>query len=208
MSPQASRLRADHVAKMAMTTSRTRTILTRRLHVFVRRLCWTPFVVLACDPLSHPGDTAGEQIRGRWEWSGRIAVDTHPTLTLVRLDLDTAGITERHDVVLTGFHFDPTGIDGDEYQLTLALDLGRVSALPINEPLALGPPPAPIPAYATVACLCAPLRPDSVRGTYRLGRRGLRQLDGRIDATLFFTAWHDSTHHVSYPLRQIVYAVK
>jgi hypothetical protein len=59
-----------------------------------------------------------------------------------------------------------------------------------------------------VACLCAPLRPDSVRGTYRLGRRGLRQLDGRIDATLFFTAWHDSTHHVSYPLRQIVYAVK
>lgn len=180
---------------------------THSLDVVARRLCLTVFVA-ACDPLSHPGDTTGEQVRGRWEWFGRVTVDTHPRLTLVRVDLDTAGVTQRHDVVLTRFHFDPGDAEGDEYELTLALDLDQARDLPMNEPLALGPPPAAIPAFATVACLCAPLRPDSVRGTYRLGRRGLRQLDGRLDATLYFTAWGDSTHRVAYPLHQIVYAVR
>ena len=68
-------------------------------------------------------------------------------------------------------------------------------------PYALGPAPG-IPAYGTVTCLCRPLKPDSVRGTFTISQRGMGQIVGRIDATLFFTAWDDSSHHSSYRLRQ------
>lgn len=171
-------------------------------------LLFTLVGLWACDPLHRPGDTPGEQLAARWEWFGRLAVDTDPVLTLVRLRIDTTGVTARRDVLLARFDFDPTPEAGDEYALTLGLDLGRSRDLELNVPHALGSLPARIPAYATVACLCRPLRPDSVRGTFQLAQRGLRQLTGRIDATLYFTAWDDPARHATYELHQKIYGVK
>ena len=75
-------------------------------------------------------------------------------------------------------------------------------------PYTLGPPPARVPAHATVACLCPPLKPDSVRGTLLLATRGLRHLAGRVDATLYFTEWNDTSRHVTYSLHQRIDAIK
>jgi hypothetical protein len=41
-----------------------------------------------------------------------------------------------------------------------------------------------------------------VRGTFTISQRGIGQIVGRIDATLFFTAWDDTTRHATYRLRQ------
>ena len=65
-----------------------------------------------------------------------------------------------------------------------------------------------IPAYATVTCFCRPLRPDSVRGTYTMATRGIRQLAGRIDAVLYFTAWDNSGVHATYRLKQRIHGVR
>jgi hypothetical protein len=83
-----------------------------------------------------------------------------------------------------------------------------VRDLAMNTSYTLGEPPARIPAFATVTCLCPPLKPDSVGGTFLLATRGLRQLTGRVDARLYFTEWHDSSLHVTYALRQRIDAVK
>ncbi|MGH7567770.1 MAG: hypothetical protein ACREL9_02190 [Gemmatimonadales bacterium] len=141
-----------------------------------------------------------------WAHRGRLVVATDTGLTLVRMRVDTLGVVERHDVLLTRFDFDPSDGLGDEYALALALDLGRADTLAANRAYRLGP--AGIPAYATVACLCRPLRPDSVRGTYVIHTRGLRQISGRIDATLYFTAWDDSTQHATYRLHQRIHGVR
>ena len=161
----------------------------------------------ACDPYRRADDTTGEQLAARWEWHGRLVVETDSTLTHTRLRIDS-GAPERHDVVLARFDFDPAYGAGDEYSLTLGLDLGIVRDLPLNQPIPLGPPPGRIPAAATVTCLCRPLRPDSVRGTLTIHQLGLRQITARIEATLHFTAWQDSSVHVSYALRQRLYGVK
>ena len=92
--------------------------------------------------------------------------------------------------------------------LTLALDLGRARDLRPNVAYTLGPPPARLTAYATVTCLCRPLKPDSVRGTFTLATRGLRQITGRVDATLYFTEWNDAARHVTYSLHQRIDLVK
>ncbi len=144
------------------------------------------------------------QHAGEWDQHGRITVDTDPRYTLIRLRVDTSR-AERHDVVLARFDFDPSEAVGDEYSLTVALDLGDVRRLSANHPYSLGDS---IPAYATVTCLCRPLRPDSVRGTYVIQTRGSRQLAGRIDATLYFRAWDDSSQHVRYRLRQRIHGVR
>jgi hypothetical protein len=167
-----------------------------------------PLLSAGCDPLRRPGDTTGEQRAARWEWSGRLAAEPDSALTLVRLRIDTAGAVGRHDVLLARFDFDPSPAVGDEYALTVGLDLGVARDLPLDRPLPLGPPPARIPALGTVTRLGTPLRPDSVRGTVLLSRRGLRQLTGRIDATLYFTAWGDTARHASYPLHQKIFGVK
>ncbi len=159
----------------------------------------------ACEILPRAGDTQGVQQAGRWEQRGRLAVERDPRYTLVHLRVDTAGVTDRHDVVLARFDFDPSEGAGDEYALTVALDLGDARRLAANHPYPLGDS---IPAYGTVACLCRPLRPDSVRGTYTMQTRGLRQLAGRIDATLYFTAWHDPRAHVAYRLRQRIHGIR
>src|SRR6266700_3977541 len=95
-----------------------------------------------------------------------------------------------------------------EPDTALTLDLENVRDLRQNVPYVLGPPPARIPAYATVTCLCRPLKPDSVRGTFTLATRGLRQITGRVDATLYFTEWNDAARHVSYPLHQRIDLLK
>lgn len=187
-------------------------VFTRPLDVFVRRLRWTshlvlPLAITACDLLPHPSDTAGVQHAAKWYPHGRIVVDTDPRYTIVRLRADTA-VPDGHDVLVARFDFDPAPGVGDEYSIALALDFGIARDLRTNTPYRLGPPPARIPAWGTVTCLCRPLKPDSVRGTYVLSSGGMAQLTGRIDATLYFTAWADTAVHATYRLRQRIYAVK
>lgn len=178
--------------------------LTKLLDAFARRLCLTLLPLsLGCDILPRKGDTLGEQQQAQWLIAARLVVDTDPSLTLVRLraePLDSAH--GGHHVLLARFEFDPTQGLGDEYALNIALDLGNIRAREIGTPYALGH--AGIPAYGTVTCLCRPLRPDSMEGNFTMLHRGIGQFYGRIDATLFFTAWDDSTRHVSYRLRQRV----
>ena len=162
------------------------------------------FAGTACEILPRSGDTQGEQHSGEWDQHGRIVVDTDPTYTLVRLRVDTSG-AERHDVVVARFDFDPSDALGDEYSLNVALDLGDARRLGANQSYSLGDF---IPAYATVTCLCRPLRPDSVRGKYVLQTRGSRQIAGRIDATFYFTAWNNSTTHATYRLQQRIHGVR
>ncbi len=172
--------------------------------IALRILALIAGVTSACDVFPQPGDTQGVQHAGQWDQHGRIVVDTDPRYTLVRLRTDTSR-GERHDVVLARFDFDPSEAVGDEYALTVGLDLGDVRRLSVNYPYSLGDS---VPAYATVTCLCRPLRPDSVRGTYTIQTRGSRQLAGRIDATFYFTAWDDPSRHASYRLRQRIHGVR
>jgi len=160
--------------------------------------------ISACELLPRAGDTQGVQGAGRWDQHGRIVVEPDPRYTMIHLRVDT-NLVDRHDVLLARYDFDPTEGDGDEYALTIALDLGDARQLAANRAYSLGDS---IKAYATVRCLCRPLRPDSVRGTYMMQTRGQRQLAGRIDATLYFTAWDDSTHHAIYRLRQRIHGVR
>lgn len=178
--------------------------MTYLLDAFARRLCLTLlFFCLACDILPQKGDTLGEQQQAEWLVAGRIVVDTDPRLTLVRLRAEPVDSTRgRHDVLLARFEFNPSPGLGDEYALNVALDLRDIHALQLGTPYPLGPAPAGIPAYGTATCLCRPLKPDSVEGTFTLSQYGVGQIIGRIDATLFFTAWDDSSRHASYRLRQ------
>ena len=191
-----------------MLSSFSRLYVTIFRDVFSRRLCLTTLALLclACDGVSRPDDTLGLQNLARWEWHGRLVVQADSALTLVRMAIDTTH--GGGDVALARFDFNPAVGEGDEYSITLALDLGRVRDLGQNVPYALGPPPARLPAYATVTCLCRPLKPDSVRGTFTLATRGLRQITGRVDATLYFTEWNDTARHVTYSLHQRIDLVK
>jgi len=163
-------------------------------------------LLAACDPTSRLDDTLGLQSVARWEWHGRLVVEADSVLTLVRMAIDTTH--GGGDVALARFDFNPAVGEGDEYSITLALDLEQVRQLRQNVPYALGPPPGRVPAYATVTCLCRPLKPDSVRGTFTLATRGLRQITGRMDATLYFTEWNDTARHVTYSLHQRIDLVK
>jgi hypothetical protein len=162
-------------------------------------------VLTGCDILPRPGDTQGTQEKGEWHQHGRVVVDTDSRYTVVRLRVDTADVQRRNDVLLARFDFDPSEAAGDEYSLTIALDIGDAPARTAYHPYSLGDS---IPAVATVTCLCRPLRPDSVRGTYTIQTRGQRQIAGRIDATLYFTAWNDRTVHATYRLRQRIHGVR
>jgi len=191
-----------------MLSSFSRLYVTIFRDVFSRRLCLTTLALLclACDGVSRPDDTLGLQSAARWEWHGRLVVEGDSALTLVRMGIDTTH--GGGDVGLARYDFNPAVGEGDEYSLTLGLDLANVRDLRQNVPYALGPPPARLPAYATVTCLCRPLKPDSVRGTFTLATRGLRQITGRVDATLYFTEWDDAARHVTYSLHQRIDLVK
>ena len=158
-----------------------------------------------CELLPRPGDTQGEQHQALWTSSGRLVVDTDPRLTIERLRVDT-GLAGRHDVLLTKFEF---GAGGDAaYELALGLDFGDTRNLTTGRAYAVGGPKAQIRAAGTVACLCRPWRPDSVRGTYELERLGIAQITGHVDVTLYFTAWDDSSVHTTYRLKQRIEGVK
>ena len=191
-----------------MLSSLSRLHVTIFRDVFSRRFWSTTLslLCLACDGVSRLDDTLGLQSAARWEWHGRLLVQTDSTLTLVRMAIDTTH--GGGDVGLARYDFNPAVGEGDEYSLTLALDLGHVRELQQNVPYGLGPPPGLFPAYATVTCLCRPLKPDSVRGTFTLATRGLRQITGRVDATLYFTEWNDAARHVTYSLHQRIDLVK
>jgi len=157
---------------------------------------------LGCGFFPEKGDTEGDQQQAQWFTSARLVVDTDPTLTLVRLKSEPLDSTRGgHHLLLARYDFNPDQSSlGDEYSLHLALDLGNIRALERGTAYALGR--SRIPAYGTVSCLCSPLRPDSVRGTFTIIQRGMAQIVGRVDATLFFTQWNDSTKHATYRLRQ------
>ncbi len=164
----------------------------------------TLLAVFGCGFFPEKGDTEGDQQQAQWLTAARLVVDTDPTLTIIRLKgepLDSAH--GGHHLLLARYDFNPDQrVLGDEYSLHIALDLGNIRTLERGTAYALGPPPARIPAYATVSCFCSPLRPDSVRGTFTIVQRGLAQIIGRVDAALFFTEWNDSTKHATYRLRQ------
>jgi hypothetical protein len=167
------------------------------------------FLTMAgCDLLPQKGDTLGEQSQALWLASARLVVDTDPDVTIIRLRADTVDSTSGHHILLVRYDFNPTPALGDEYSIALGLDLGDVHRLRPRIAYSLGPPPAEIPATGTVTCLCRPLRPDSVRGTFTMSSRGIAQIVARIDATLFFTAWSDSSLHTTYRLRQRLDALR
>jgi hypothetical protein len=158
---------------------------------------------LGCDILPRKGDTLGDQQQAQWLIAARIVVDTDPDLTLVRLRAEPLDSAQGgHHVLLARFEFNPSQGSGDEYALNIALDFGSIRTRKVGTVYPLGPAPAGIPAYGTVTCLCRPLKPDSMAGNFTMLHRGIGQFYGRIDATLFFTAWDDSSRHVSYRLRQ------
>lgn len=163
-------------------------------------------VTSGCDVLPRPGDTAGLQSDARWVHHARLVTVRDSDVTLVRLRLDT-GVAGGGDVLLTRFDFNPAPDYGDEYAITLGIPLDS-SAVRSNATFTLGPRPPAVAAIGTVACLCRPLKPDSVTGTLTIAHRGLAQITGRIDATLYFTAWDDATKHPTYRLRQVIYGVK
>lgn len=183
-----------------------------RFYAFTRRFLSTISLLTmsSCGFFPEKGDTEGDQQQAQWLTSARLVVDTDPTLTIIRLKsapLDSAH--GGHHLLLARYDFNPDQtILGDEYSLHIGLDLGSIRTLERGTAYPLGPPPARIPAYATVSCLCSPLRPDSVRGTFTIVQRGLAQIVGRIDATLFFTEWNDSTKHATYRLRQRLDALR
>jgi hypothetical protein len=166
--------------------------------------CLLILAITGCEFLPRPGDTQGVQQAGRWEQHGRIIAEPDARYTIVHLRVDTM-VQDRHDALLARFDFDPSDALGDEYALTVALDLGDARTLSANHSYSLGDA---IPAWGTVTCLCRPLRPDSVRGTYTMQTRGSRQIAGRIDATLYFTAWNDASRHATYRLRQRIHGVR
>jgi len=161
----------------------------------------------ACELLPRPGDTQGDQVHAEWQSAGRLVVDTDPKYTVVTVRVDTAGVVGRHDVLLTRFEFG-TPNDASTYELTLGLNFGDTRKLSLGKAYTVGGARAEIPAFGTVACLCHPLRPDSVRGTYELERLGIAQITGHIDVTLFFTAWDDPRMHQTYRLKQRIEGVK
>lgn len=164
-------------------------------------------LVAACELLPRPGDTQGEQVHAEWRSTGRLVVTSDPRLTITRVTIDTIGLAGRHDVLLAKFLFGTPG-DVATYELTLGLDFGDTRKLSLGKAYSLGGGRADIPAFGTVACLCRPLRPDSVRGTYELERLGIAQITGHVDATLYFTAWDDPAVHTTYRLKQRIEGVK
>jgi hypothetical protein len=160
-----------------------------------------------CDGVVRRGDTTAVQTLGRWEWNARLRLDVDPVLTLARLSIDTGTVPGR-DVVLVRYEVNPTAALGDEYAVTVGLELGNVRNLRPGARNQIGSAPAALRAHATVTCLCPPLREDSLRGTFTLATRGMRQLVGRLDATFYFTEWNNPERHRTYALHQRLDAIK
>ncbi len=98
--------------------------------------------IFACDILPQKGDTEGEQQQAQWLTAARLVVDTDPDVTLIRLrgqPLDSS--RGGHHLLLARFEFNPSPGVGDEYALSIALDLGRIHDLKRGTSYALGARP-------------------------------------------------------------------
>ncbi|HXQ28166.1 MAG TPA: hypothetical protein VN848_02755 [Gemmatimonadales bacterium] len=160
----------------------------------------------ACAGASRRGDTTAIQTLGRWEWHARLARGEDSSFTIERLSIDTAAAGS--DVALLRYEFHPIGGLGAASAVTLGLDLRALRTLRPGVSYTMGSASATVPAYATLTCLCPPLRSDSVRGTFLLVTRGMRQLTGRIDAAVYLSEWNASDRHVTYALHQRFDALK
>jgi hypothetical protein len=150
---------------------------------------------------SYRGDTEGFQRRAEWWTGARIVVEDDSLLTLRRL---RAGPGD-HDVMIAAFDFNPSqDVLGDEYSLSIAIDIGPPGAVPIERPRPLGPPDGLEVAAGSRIGLGPILRPDSVRGEFKLISQGMMHTIGRIDAWLYFSHWDDSTKTVVERLRRRV----
>src|ERR1051325_5580296 len=133
------------------------TILLRRpvtifRDVLLQRLSVTLLlVVAACDSTSRLDDTLGVQSSAPGEWHARVTAARDSQLPLPRLAIDTGH--GGGNVGLARYDFNPAEGEGDEYSLTLALDLGRARDLRQNVPYALGPADARIPALSPLTPL-------------------------------------------------------
>jgi hypothetical protein len=123
-------------------------------------------------------------------------------LTITRISADSGS----RDVLLARYEYDSAEGLGDEVAINLGIDLGSVRDLRLNRPLPLGT--GGLATAFSVTCLCEPLRPDSVVGTITLVTRGIRQLTGRIDATLYSSEWNPPHRQATHVLHQRLDAIR
>jgi len=155
-------------------------------------------VVVACFG-SYRGDTEGFQRLGEWWTDARIVVEEDSVLTLQRL----VAAPGEHDVLIAALDFNPSrDVMGDEYSLSIAIDIGPAKTLPIGTQRALGGPDGLRAALGSRIGLGPILRPDSVRGDFRLLSQGMMHTIARIDASLYFSHWDDSTKVVVEQMRR------
>src|SRR5437773_12438671 len=89
---------------------------------FSSTLLLSTFFLGACDATSRPGDTLGLQTSARRECHARLGVDRDPTLTLVRLRIDTTH--GGGDGGLGRYARNPSAAEVGESGLALVLDFG------------------------------------------------------------------------------------
>ena len=148
---------------------------------------------------SYRGDTEGFQRQGEWWTGARIATEVDSVLTLRRV----AAAPGEHDVLVAALDFNPSqDVLGDEYSLSIAIDIGPPKSLPVETPRALGGPDGLAVALGSRIGLGPILRPDSVRGQFRLLGQGMMHTIARIDANLYFSDWDDSTKIVVERMRR------
>ena len=154
--------------------------------------------VVACFG-SYRGDTEGFQRLGEWWTDARIVVEEDSIITLRRL----VAAPGEHDVLIATLDFNPSqDLLGDEYSLSLAIDIGPAKALAVETQRALGGPDGLAAALGSRIGLGPILRPDSVRGEFRLLGQGMMHTIARIDASLYFSHWNDSTKVVVERMRR------
>ena len=154
--------------------------------------------VVACFG-SYRGDTEGFQRLGEWWTDARIVVEEDSILTLRRV----VAVPGEHDVLIAALDFNPSqDALGDEYSLSIAIDIGPPKALPVETQRAIGGPDGLEAALGSRIGLGPILRPDSVRGEFRLLGQGMMHTIARIDASLYFSDWDDSTKVVVERMRR------
>ncbi|MGH7753241.1 MAG: hypothetical protein ACREN5_10515 [Gemmatimonadales bacterium] len=160
-------------------------------------------LLLACGP-ERRGDTRAQQRYGRWYQAARLTAGADSILTITRISADSGS----RDVLLVRYEFDAAEGLGDEVAITIGIDLGSVRQLKLGRSLPLGGAPGALAGAFAVTCLCEPLRPDSVVGTITVVTRGIRQITGRIDATLHSSEWNAPHRRASQVLHQRLDAIR
>jgi len=148
---------------------------------------------------SYRGDTEGFQRVGEWWTAARVVEEEDSVLTLQRVTVAPG----QHDVLVAAIDFNPTrDALGDEYSLSIAIDIGPPGHVPVGQVQTLGGPDGLPAALGSRIGLGPILRPDSVRGQFRLLSQGMMHTIARIDASLYFSHWDDSTKVVIERMRR------